>query len=111
MSNPIKCKGFFIIHVMELFLLTRNVTMNETGGILMKVVCSWCQSEGRKTFLGLKASRADSRISHGICQRHAGLLRTAEFTAERMRQPSSQEIHTRQPQPSITFGVPATPAH
>lgn len=36
----------------------------------MKVICSWCQSEGRSGLVGEKAPLADSRETHGICTSH-----------------------------------------
>ena len=36
----------------------------------MKVICSWCQSEGRSGFVREKAPLADLRDTHGICSDH-----------------------------------------
>ena len=41
----------------------------------MLVICSWCQREGRRAFLGMSGSRTDLRVSHGICERHLVRLR------------------------------------
>ncbi len=36
----------------------------------MKVICSWCQSEGRSGSVREKAPFADQRETHGICADH-----------------------------------------
>ncbi|HQW91413.1 MAG TPA: hypothetical protein PK478_16270 [Nitrospira sp.] len=36
----------------------------------MKVICSWCQSEGRSALVREKAPLADLRETHGICSDH-----------------------------------------
>ena len=36
----------------------------------MKVICSWCQSEGRPALVGEKAPLVDARETHGICVFH-----------------------------------------
>jgi hypothetical protein len=36
----------------------------------MKVICSWCRSEGRPALLWEKAPLADARETHGICVFH-----------------------------------------
>ena len=36
----------------------------------MKVICSWCQSEGRPGLVREKAPLADLRETHGICSDH-----------------------------------------
>ena len=36
----------------------------------MKVICSWCTSEGRIGLVREKAPFADARETHGICARH-----------------------------------------
>lgn len=36
----------------------------------MKVICSWCQIEGRSAFVREKAPLADARETHGICAFH-----------------------------------------
>ncbi len=41
----------------------------------MKLMCSWCLSEGRMAFLGVRGSIADSRVSHAICEGHLVQLR------------------------------------
>lgn len=41
----------------------------------MLVICSWCQREGQKAFIGMSGSRTDLRVSHGICERHLVRLR------------------------------------
>lgn len=36
----------------------------------MKVICSWCESEGRPAVVREKAPLADGRETHGICSSH-----------------------------------------
>lgn len=36
----------------------------------MKVICSWCRSEGRPALVWEKAPLADGRETHGICAFH-----------------------------------------
>ncbi|WHZ23969.1 MAG: hypothetical protein OJF47_003081 [Nitrospira sp.] len=36
----------------------------------MKVICSWCQGEGRPALVREKAPFADARETHGICPFH-----------------------------------------
>ncbi len=36
----------------------------------MKVICSWCESEGRPAVVREKAPLADGRETHGICASH-----------------------------------------
>jgi hypothetical protein len=36
----------------------------------MKVICSWCQGEGRTGLVTEKAPLADPRETHGICSAH-----------------------------------------
>jgi hypothetical protein len=36
----------------------------------MKVICSWCQGEGRPGLVREKAPLADLRETHGICSDH-----------------------------------------
>lgn len=36
----------------------------------MKVICSWCQEEGRRGLVTEKAPLADTRETHGICSAH-----------------------------------------
>ena len=50
-------------------------------GKLMKVVCAWCEKEGKDGFLGYK--EGGSGVTHGICKAHSEqVLREAdEFKA------------------------------
>ena len=36
----------------------------------MRVVCAWCQREGRPALVYEKAPRWDARETHSICQQH-----------------------------------------
>jgi len=36
----------------------------------MRIVCSWCQKEGKAEFVGEKAPLGDRRETHGICVVH-----------------------------------------
>lgn len=36
----------------------------------MKVICSWCECEGRPAVVREKAPLADGRETHGICSSH-----------------------------------------
>ncbi len=36
----------------------------------MKIVCSWCQQEGKADLVGEKAPFDDARETHGICAVH-----------------------------------------
>ncbi|GKS60280.1 hypothetical protein YTPLAS18_38070 [Nitrospira sp.] len=36
----------------------------------MKVICAWCEQEGRPSFIGLRAPLLDERPTHGICRTH-----------------------------------------
>ena len=42
----------------------------------MKVICSWCQREGRPSLLGEREPLDDPGETHGICRRHHLLLLT-----------------------------------
>lgn len=39
-------------------------------GFTMKIVCSWCQQEGKTEMVGEKAPFDDARETHGICVVH-----------------------------------------
>ncbi|GJL54981.1 MAG: hypothetical protein NPIRA02_21130 [Nitrospirales bacterium] len=58
----------------------------------MTVVCSWCLSEGQTTFLGLRGSKTDFRISHGMCERHIAQIRIGKLNAGAL--PSSLANHS-----------------
>ena len=36
----------------------------------MRVVCAWCQREGRTGFLGYREPLSDLSVTHGICPEH-----------------------------------------
>lgn len=36
----------------------------------MRVVCAWCQREGRTGFLGFREPLRDTGVTHGICPEH-----------------------------------------
>ena len=36
----------------------------------MRVVCAWCQREGRTGFLGYREPLSDTGVTHGICPEH-----------------------------------------
>ena len=36
----------------------------------MKVICAWCEHEGRPSFIGERAPLFDERPTHGICRTH-----------------------------------------
>lgn len=36
----------------------------------MRVVCAWCQREGRTGFLGFREPLRDPGVTHGICPEH-----------------------------------------
>lgn len=40
----------------------------------MKVICSWCESEGRPAVVREKAPLDDGRETHGICSSHLQLM-------------------------------------
>ena len=43
----------------------------------MRVVCAWCQREGRTGFLGYREPLRDMSVTHGICPEHyEGVLAT-----------------------------------
>ncbi len=37
----------------------------------MKVVCAWCEKEGKPALIGERAPFFDRRATHGICPFHA----------------------------------------
>lgn len=39
--------------------------------IFMKVVCAWCQREGKPGFIREVHPTVDQRVSHGICPSHS----------------------------------------
>lgn len=41
---------------------------------MMKVICSWCESEGRPAVVREKAPLDDGRETHGICSSHLQLM-------------------------------------
>lgn len=41
----------------------------------MKVVCAWCESEGRPSQMGEREPFGDLRVSHGMCEGHASSYR------------------------------------
>ena len=46
----------------------------------MKLMCSWCLSEGRLAYLGERGTMSDSRVSHAICEGHLVQLRAESQT-------------------------------
>lgn len=43
----------------------------------MRIVCAWCQREGRTGFLGFREPLSDMSVTHGICPEHyEGVLAT-----------------------------------
>ena len=36
----------------------------------MKVICAWCEQEGRPSFIGERPPLFDARHTHGICPNH-----------------------------------------
>ncbi|HUF94037.1 MAG TPA: hypothetical protein VMR23_16800 [Candidatus Limnocylindria bacterium] len=36
----------------------------------MRIVCAWCQREGRTGFLGFREPLSDMSVTHGICPEH-----------------------------------------
>jgi hypothetical protein len=36
----------------------------------VKVICAWCQRQGRTGFLGYREPLADMSVTHGICPEH-----------------------------------------
>ena len=36
----------------------------------MKIICAWCEQEGRPAFMGERAPLVDERATHGICRGH-----------------------------------------
>jgi len=36
----------------------------------MRVICSWCENEGRPALVREKAPLSDDRETHGICSNH-----------------------------------------
>ncbi len=46
----------------------------------MRVICSWCENEGRPALVREKAPLGDDRETHGICPDHLqqlGVVKTA----------------------------------
>lgn len=41
----------------------------------MKIICAWCQKEGKQGFLGERSPLADQSETHGICWEHLSGLR------------------------------------
>lgn len=41
----------------------------------MKVVCAWCEREGKPAVIGERAPFVDQRATHGICPFHADYYR------------------------------------
>ncbi|CAI4034102.1 hypothetical protein DNFV4_04546 [Nitrospira tepida] len=39
--------------------------------LFMKIVCAWCQREGKPGFIREIHPTVDQRVSHGICQAHS----------------------------------------
>jgi hypothetical protein len=63
----------------------------------MKVVCAWCQRQGRLAVLGDKESQQEG-VSHGICDDHALLLLAAARQVQ---------ARARQAQASVTGSQPS----
>lgn len=55
----------------------------------MKVLCAWCEQDGKKTLIYESTSNAHAMVTHGICGHHASILRkqVEELTHERKHDP------------------------
>ena len=55
----------------------------------MKVVCAYCEREGRLSAIAEKPPFDDPRLTHGICPRHLRLLREEIAAWQATRNPAS----------------------
>jgi len=44
--------------------------------IIMKVICAWCEQEGKETLIGEAGLYDRPMTSHGICEAHKKVLLT-----------------------------------
>ena len=73
----------------------------------MKIMCSWCVSEGKIAYLGVRGSESDPRISHAICEGHLVQLRSESMTARRSPESSGLYSLGYYKQDSIALDVTA----
>lgn len=67
----------------------------------MKIMCSWCASEGRIAYLGVRGSESDPRVSHAICEGHLVQLRSEVSLTPRRSEPSGFYSSPRYQQDSM----------
>ena len=53
----------------------------------MKVVCSWCEVEGKPALVREKEPLEDPEETHGVCKEHKALLDTSDGTASSVELP------------------------
>lgn len=41
----------------------------------MKVLCAWCEQEGKQALIRESESNAHAMVTHGICEHHESILR------------------------------------
>ena len=76
----------------------------------MKLMCSWCLSEGRMAYLGERGSISDTRVSHAICEGHLVKLRTEGQTVN-TKYPAGQDNHSSPSRKSQDFEMSTIPLH
>ncbi len=76
----------------------------------MKLMCSWCLSEGRVAYLGERGSLSDTRVSHVICEGHLVQLR-AEVQIANTMYPPRQENQPSPSRKSKGFEISMSPLH
>ena len=74
----------------------------------MKLMCSWCLSEGRMAYLGERGALSDSRVSHVICEGHLVQLRAEGSRSSRTPLSSYQHQPTTSSRTTTKFEVRAT---
>jgi len=52
----------------------RRVSSPRLGAAAVRVICAWCQREGRSGFLRVREPLEDTSDTHGICERHQQLV-------------------------------------
>lgn len=65
----------------------------------MKVICAWCEKEGKPSLIGEKEPLDDEMESHGLCPEHRKqvedeLARHRALAAELRRQSEALHSHT-----------------
>jgi hypothetical protein len=56
----------------------------------MKVICSWCEAEGKPVIVREKEPFDDPDETHGVCAEHKAKLGTGSDSSPALERPESQ---------------------